>query len=333
MDEDNIPKKFAPVAISKISSNVVLPTDLYLFISDKYIKFKKKGDQISSEKYSLFVSKNLKIFYIPFKEISIFMEWIKLNRAEVVDDIVAEIGEENREIAEKSEDIQEKIYETLADKEINSENVASLKNDVEIFVSEIVANEQSRQILVALLKVDTSIAEHSANVANMSIFVAMVLGVGRQSQLEHIYMGALFHDYGKAKIPSYILENQKNVLYSQAIQDHPKKGAEMLKKAQNIPAQVIRIVREHHELYNGQGYPGGLKGKEIYELSKIVSMANIIDEEIQRYKIPCPENYLKVAKFIEKDNGKKFDPEDAKKVSQALEISFSQELESPQESI
>ena len=104
-------------------------------------------------------------------------------------------------------------------------------------------------------------------------------------------------------------------------------------KAQNIPAQVIRIVREHHELYNGQGYPGGLKGKEIYELSKIVSMANIIDEEIQRHKIPSPENYLKVAKFIERDNGKKFDPEDAMKISQALKISFSQELESQQESV
>jgi len=316
MTKENI--KFAPVPISKISCGIVLPADIYLFISGKYIKFKERGDQISVEKYHFFLAKNLKQVYIAFSELTLFMEWVKRIRLMSIDESVAEIGEKHRYIAEQREDIKEKLYETLADKEISSESVAQLRSSVGAFISDIQQLEAPKQILLALIKHNSSIAEHSANVANIAIFMALVLGVGRKSQLEHIYTGSLLHDYGKAKIPENILANQNDAKYLREMQQHPVKGAEMLKKAENIPAQVIRIVKEHHEQFNGQGYPDGLNGKQVYELSKIVAMANVYDEELQKYKNSGSNAYVKVAKFISLDHGKRFSSAQAKAVAEAI---------------
>jgi len=314
--------KYAPVSISKISSDITLPADIYLLISDKYIKFKNRGDQISSEKFNFFLAHDLKKIYITFSELPVFMEWIKVNRFNSINESVSLIGEEHRKIAEKREEIKERLYETLADKEISSETVAVLKNSVSEFIVEIQKLDEPEKILAALLKQNTSIAEHSANVANLAIFIALVLGFGRQFQLENIYIGALLHDYGKAKIPPTILENQDNIKYSQAIQDHPLKGANMLEKSKNIQEQVIRIVKEHHEQYNGKGYPNGLARDEIYDLSRVVAMANIIDEEMQRKKVRNADAYRRVAKFLTLDSGKRFDPIQAAKVSKAMLLAF-----------
>jgi putative nucleotidyltransferase with HDIG domain len=186
----------------------------------------------------------------------------------------------------------------------------------------------NKAILAKLTKFNSSIADHSVNTANLAVYIAMCCGFGAQYDLENIYMGALLHDYGKAKIPSNVLENKNNVTYSQAIQDHPRKGTEMIKKMKNIPEEVQMIVSQHHEHFNGNGFPEGLKGDEIYKFAMIVSIANIfnntVEEELPKrgIKEPNVEVYRKAIKVIEYDKGKQFNPDFIERTCDGLKLAF-----------
>jgi len=160
------------------------------------------------------------------------------------------------------------------------------------------------------------------NVANLSLFLAMTVGHGHQHVLENLYLGALFHDYGKAKIPPQILENPSSVSYAQAISDHPEKGYEMLKKSKEIPKQALTIVLEHHEQFAGAGYPKGLTGDQIYGLSKIVTIANVFDNVAMENRRTPKTMYRAAIKVLEYDKGKQFDPEIMPRIIDSLKLSF-----------
>ncbi len=314
---------FAPVPIAKINPDQKLPTDVYIQIADKIIKFKEQDDEIPVDKYHFLISKNLKSFFIAKAQIPEFMEWLKSTKDESINEMVEDVGEENRPLVEKREEIKERVYETFSDQELTSVLVTSLQEDVEEFVSLISKKKESRTAIAQLTKKNLSLADHSVNVANLAIYIGMSLGYGHQLVLENIYMGGIFHDYGKAKIPVKVLENPNNAQYSQAIQDHPVKGATMLQKVKSIPSQVITIVQQHHEQHNGKGYPIGIKGEKMYDLAKIVAIADIFDHAlIDNKNLSKKEMYRKAIKVLEFDKGKRIDPEFIPRVCDAFRLAY-----------
>lgn len=313
---------FAQVVLAKINPEEPLPTDVYILIDGKYIKFRKKGDYISAEKYNLFISKNVKTVYISNEQINDFLDWLASTKDKVIDEAVEIVGEENRPLVEKQEELKEKVYETFFDEELTPENVRVLQDQVSELIEHVSKNPISAEAIAKLAQQNQSVAEHSVNVANLAVFLAMALGHGHQYVLENVYMGGLFHDYGKAKIPASILENVNNALYSQAIQNHPEKGVEIVRKIGDIPEPVFTIIYQHHEQYDGSGYPRGISGSDIYELSEIVSIANIFDNIATENKNRPSEMYKKAIKVIEFDRGKFFDPKVIPRVLDALKLAF-----------
>lgn len=323
MSEQLDEAQFAPVPISKIQSDSPLPADVYLKIAGKFIKFKNASDEINGEKYNYFISKNVKELFIQLGQVQQFMDWLRSENEKSVNEMVAEVGEENRDIVEKREALKEKVFETFAELELDSATVLILASQVKEFIEEVQRKQLPQAVLARLSKHNSSIADHSVNVANYSTFIAMVLGQGNTTILERVYMGALFHDYGKAKIPAEVLENSHNQKYNQAIQDHPIKGAKMIKELSKVHEHVITIIEQHHEQFNGKGFPLGISGDEIHGLSKIVQIANVFDNAVLENKgKPKKERYKTAIKVLEYDKGKQFDPEIVEKVTEALKLAY-----------
>lgn len=323
MEENNNDIKFVAVNLSKITPDVPLVADLYVKIGEKYIKYKLEGDELDSQKYNLFLSKNVNEIYIDINQLQNFMDWMKAQKNKVIDEIVEEVGEEHRELVEAQEEIKEKIYETFADEELDSKKVDVLRANAESFVAEFSEGKIPKAILLGLMKHTQSLANHAANVAHFSVYMGMSLGHGHQFVLENLYMGGLLHDYGKIKIPPNVLENPNGALYSQAIQDHPKKGIALARKLDSIDKQVLMIIMQHHEQFNGKGYPKGMSGDEIYELAQIVSIANIFDNIlVENSKKSKVEMYRQAIKYLNYDRGKMFNPEFIKVVIEALQLGY-----------
>jgi putative nucleotidyltransferase with HDIG domain len=251
------------------------------------------------------------------------MTWLSAKRQEVVDELVEEVGEEHRALVEKREDIREKVYDTFTDMEMDSGVAEILKSQVKDFLEDVKEIDLSKAVLAKMLKHNSSIADHALNTANVATYIAMVLGHGNYQVLEDIYMGAIFHDYAKMKIPSEVLENKTNTKYNQAIQDHPRKGAVAIKKLENIREAVVKIVEQHHEQFNGNGFPAGLKEDEIFGPAMIVSMANIFDNTVMENKNKSKkEKYRTAIKVLEYDKGKQFDPDMVEKALTALKLAY-----------
>lgn len=119
---------------------------------------------------------------------------------------------------------------------------------------------------------------HSLNVTMLSLMMARDIKMPAEA-VRALGMGALFHDIGRREIPNQIL--MKIDPLSQAEQNyyqlHCQYGVDIAQKLK-FPAGTLPIIAEHHELYDGSGYPKKLKGEAIRLLPRIVAIANHYDE-------------------------------------------------------
>lgn len=319
VENENNKDYYSEVVLSKVDPEKELPVDIYIYLNDKFIKFRSKGDPIGQDKFELFIAKGVNKIFIQSDEIMNYLDWLNEQNLQEERDFVDQFGEENRGFFKRSKDFKEKVYDVFFEKEITTTVIKQLQENVADFVDEIKSNSVTEQAIALMQNKNTNVADHSINVANIAIFIGMVLGHGHQFILENIYMGSLFHDYGKLKIDPNLLDQKGDRLYSQAIQDHPINGTRLLEKTEGIPAQVFVIVQQHHEQFNGYGYPKGLSGDEIYELSQIVSMANVFDNTLREHnKLPKNERYRRAIKILEYDRGKMWNPKYIGRVVEAF---------------
>lgn len=314
---------YSEVMLAKLNPEAKLPADVYIFLNGKHVKFKQKGDSLGQEKYDLFLSKNVKSIYVESEHILEFLEWLSDQKEEDIEDMVKNAGEENRELIQDSLEMKEKVYEVFSDEKLTPEKVEAIQDNVKDFVGKIKKDPITAQAIEAIMKRNDDIAAHSINVANLAVFLGMAVGHGHSFVLENLYMGSIFHDYGKAKIPPEVYNNPAHPDYSKWIHDHPENSVKIIRKSEGIPDQVFNIMLQHHEYYDGSGFPSGLRGAKIYSLAQIVSMANEIDNLLTKTKAEEAEvRYKKVIDMLTLGDGTKWDPKFFPRVTQAFKLGF-----------
>lgn len=119
---------------------------------------------------------------------------------------------------------------------------------------------------------------HSLNVTMLSMMIA------RDIKLPHevasvLGMGALLHDVGTKNIPDKVLNklDAYNHAEQALVETHSYGGFEIAQKL-GLAAPALAIIRDHHEMFDGSGYPRHLQGEAINILARIVSIANHYDE-------------------------------------------------------
>jgi diguanylate cyclase (GGDEF)-like protein/putative nucleotidyltransferase with HDIG domain len=155
---------------------------------------------------------------------------------------------------------------------------------------------------------DHTTHQHLHRVRTYAVEIALELGLTEQ-EMEAIRVATLLHDIGKLAVPDHII-NKPGRLSPEEFEKmkiHPTVGADILDKiAFNYP--VASIVRAHHEKWNGQGYPYGLKGEEIPIGARILAAVDCLDalssDRQYRKALPLDEAMKKVAAGA----GTSFDP-------------------------
>ena len=153
---------------------------------------------------------------------------------------------------------------------------------------------------------------HSSRVADYSKKIASLVGKSDE-ECNEIYYAALLHDVGKIGIPDSVI-NKAGALTpeeSQVIKTHTTIGHQILSEISDFPCLSI-VARNHHERFDGTGYPDGLRGKEIPEIARIISVADAYDvmTSDRRYRKHLPQE--KVREEFLLCSGTQFDPEFAK---------------------
>ncbi len=154
---------------------------------------------------------------------------------------------------------------------------------------------------------DQMTARHSAAVARYSRAIAQRAGYSRREE-ELVHIAALLHDIGKFILPDRILK--ANVPLTDEdwmlIKRHPQQGARVVSSLDGY-GPVAEIILAHHERIDGKGYPRGLAGDDIPELSRIISVADTYDVMTARDSYRTPMSSYDAILELRRVAGKQLD--------------------------
>lgn len=173
------------------------------------------------------------------------------------------------------------------------------------------------ELLTALSKSieekDPYTAGHGEKVSEIAVKIAEKFGLPKRD-IELIKAAGLFHDIGKIGVPELIILKKGKLTEEEymIMKEHPKKGFEILKQINEFEDTVAKWVLYHHERWDGNGYPEGLKGEEIPIQARILTIADVYHALISDRPYRAALSREEALKIIEQESGKLFDPQLAK---------------------
>lgn len=158
---------------------------------------------------------------------------------------------------------------------------------------------------------------HSERVAGYAKAIAQHMEYDEEACTQ-IYRAAILHDIGKIQTPDKILLKPEplHITEYEIVKEHPDAAVRILRPIE-LYSDIIDIIAQHHERYDGKGYPKGLQKEDINPLARILSVADSFDamttSRIYRKRL----NIADALKELTKESGMQFDP---KVVSVAIEV-------------
>jgi HD-GYP domain-containing protein (c-di-GMP phosphodiesterase class II) len=207
---------------------------------------------------------------------------------------------------------------------LNDSTVREIVDVIDQIIEEVAANVHAALALNDLANADGYTLKHSLAVTTLglSLGVRVMQKYGwldAQDKLRRddvtgrlppLGVGLLVHDIGKLAVPPEIL-NKPGPLTDEewtAMRAHPLEGVRILQHASISPLSRA-VVRSHHELWNGSGYPAGLTGPKIHQFARVAAVADVFDAltSDRHYRKAWPVH--KAWTFIVDGSGTRFDPD------------------------
>ena len=310
-------KYFFSVSMEQILTDQALAYDLYmnsssLELREHFVLVIAKNDSVTKDDLKLAKKKYIQLY-------------VSENQRE--DFLKSLIQHSNITEIEKTQFIKDSAIHYLdnlfdKEKEFNTVVLTEILNGcrftVEAMVDLLKNNDVEKiQLLISNLSYhDFYTYDHSINVSMycISLFKSIKPKASRE-EIIMAGMAGMFHDIGKLKIPTDIL-NKPTTLEAEEhllINQHPQIGHDLLKnnpcQCQGINFEVLqRVVHEHHEAYNGSGYPNKLKGTEIHFLARLTAIADFFDAITTKRTYQEVLNINEALRLMNSAIGKKLDP-------------------------
>jgi HD-GYP domain-containing protein (c-di-GMP phosphodiesterase class II) len=187
-------------------------------------------------------------------------------------------------------------------------NILYSKQPLYTLIDEIVSNQKSMLGMADIRLHGDYIYGHSVNVCTIAVKIGLLLGYN-QLKLAQLGIGALFHDIGMTKIPLRILDKTGNLTSDEIklIQTHPEVGFAMLKDNQ-VAMVSAHVAYQHHERYDGSGYPRGIAGEAIHEFARITAVADVYDSMTTEKIYRPAKSVAETLQYLESNKETLFDP-------------------------
>jgi putative nucleotidyltransferase with HDIG domain len=155
---------------------------------------------------------------------------------------------------------------------------------------------------------DSETHGHSERVVNFSLRLGRELGLDEE-QMRSLEFGSLLHDIGKIGVPDAILRKPAKLSESEWVKmrEHPLHGQKILRGIEFLEG-AARVVAQHHERWDGSGYPAGLKGEEIDINARIFAVADAFDAMTSDRVYRKGRGYDEALAELDEHAGRQFDP-------------------------
>jgi len=185
------------------------------------------------------------------------------------------ISTQTREVAYKSIELISGFIERNSK---NSLPLDNLRMTIQHMINDLLSSKDILGNLTEIQGYDDYTFHHSINTSIISLVLGIGAGYSEQKLIE-LGMGVLMHDIGKIKVPEQIL-NKKTPLTQaefEEIKKHTTYGFELLRKNNDLSLLSAHVTFQHHEKWDGTGYPRGIKGKSIHEYGRLTAVADVYE--------------------------------------------------------
>ncbi len=328
MSKDN-ENHFFSVSIELIPVDRVLIYDLYINSSvtknQRFVRIYPKGEYLNQRDLKNYKKKYAQL-YVQESQRNLYLKAM-INTDEIND------VDKTTIIKDSAIHYLEQIFDS--DKEFTTEvldkTVQGCRDTVEAMIDVLQDYDiNGIQSLISNLSFhDFYTYDHSVNVSmyNMAFYRSLVPLCPRDELLV-IGMGGLLHDLGKIKISTSILNNTGKLSTEQfeEIKKHPDYGVGLLttqdlESVKDLDVETISsIVHEHHENYDGTGYPGYTSGENIHQMARITAIVDFFDAVTTKRSYHDVLPVEDAIHLMAKTKGKKIDPKLFEKFTQFVKV-------------
>lgn len=262
---------FFEVRTRSVAGDRPLPCDIYLVFNGKPLLFRRRGDQVTEDRLLRLSKHGLQQLLIPSDQRHLYLDSLK----SIVKD--PDAGTDT-----KSKFIKESAYVHIHDlfhKQDIQPVVTEAKALIEDMVSFVSSDISAVSSLMRLSAHDYYTYNHSVDVAVYAIVLARKIFGEDKKFLLAAGLSGLLHDIGKRRIDLALINKASALTPDEwaEIRRHPEYGKEALAEVTSIPTESKEVVYQHHENFDGTGYPQKLKGDEISKLARVVTIADVFD--------------------------------------------------------
>ncbi|MFO7760483.1 MAG: HD-GYP domain-containing protein [Desulfobia sp.] len=261
---------------SLISDDAYIDFDIFIQTSSKPGKkpvlLFEKNSNIKNIK-SLISKKKYKSLFIKKENIAAFQRFVENNIFKIISNPYLSVEDKSKITYRCSLNVLQDIFINPR----SGKNLKRVKNIVNNIIDFILQKNDSLIHLLYLGSHDYYTFSHSVNVAVFSIGLRQIINRYNDDDLHEFALGAILHDIGKSQIDDNILKKPGKLTEEEfeIIKQHPVYGCQLMEE--KLSPLSLDIIMHHHEKYTGKGYPDGLKGDEISDYAKIVSIADVYD--------------------------------------------------------
>ncbi len=202
--------------------------------------------------------------------------------------------------------VSEKYYYQNQFEKITSERESYLDNAKKEFET---SYQLTLKALVQALETrDYETLGHSERVVTFSLRLGHEIGLS-EKELHHLELGAVLHDIGKIGVPDSILRKPAKLTDEEWLKMklHPTHGQKILR---NVPflEPAAEVVMQHHECWDGTGYPNGLRGENISLGARVFAVVDAFDSIVSDKIYRKGRSYAEAINELERCSGTQFDP-------------------------
>lgn len=297
---------FMPICLPDIAAGDQVSFSLFLFLpkNKKYIKILNAGDKVSPGTFGRLQKNQVSILFISKTDHSEFIDYCA---QKVVDLTDPDSTLSRTDRANRLQSHVGGLMNWLISGEAEEKNQDQFENQVFAVVDRLI-EKQSRTSLSQLLSqyfLDSGLeSSHAASVASLAALISVATGVG---EAKNVALAGLFHDIalsenGVNSRDYFRSFNQQSDNIPKNIFYHPIQAAEILKRKKILlNREVIQIIEQHHERFNGTGYPHSLKGEEIIPEAQILQIADRIVSMGQYLEGQSRQSPAQVIEIIENE--------------------------------
>lgn len=281
--------KFASIKISEFVAGKNVLFDVFIRLSSgKYVKILHAGDIFSRERIDKYKKKEVERLYFLSADRKKYVQYQSYITKKMLANPKAPIALKETLLKNTAEKYVEELYS----RGVKPQIIEQGKEICESVFKMVEKEKDLFKLLRDLNSFDPNAFNHSYTVTLFAGAIIKQFEWQSKATIETTSLACMFHDIGKINLPEGLIDKHPAELNDdqmQAYRHHPEDGAKMVEGNRLISNSVQQIILQHHEYYDGSGFPKGIKGNKILTLANIVRLADDFVRLVEEKKCKTTE--------------------------------------------